>query len=59
MNVLSISLWPGGQIQDMGLTQIYKSESAEGLYLRSFFDLSFMKPKEIEDFFWEGFIRNS
>lgn len=43
------------KIQSLGLTKVYKSRSAEGSYLRSFFGLSFLDPSRIEDFFIEEF----
>lgn len=46
------------KIQSLGLSRIYKSRSAEGSYLRSFFGLSFIDLDEIKDFFSEEFTQN-
>lgn len=45
------------KIQTLGLTKVYRSRSAEGSYLRSFFGLSFVDPSKIEDFFLDEFTR--
>jgi hypothetical protein len=44
------------KIQSLGLTKLYRSRSAEGSFLRSFFGLSFIKPEDMEDFFVEDFL---
>ena len=43
------------KIQKLGLSTTYKSASAEGSYLRSFFGLCFLSPDHVEDFFLEEF----
>lgn len=40
-------------IQQLGLTEVYRSKSAKGWYLRSFFCLAFLRPTDIENFYDE------
>lgn len=44
------------RIQSLGLSKTYKSASAEGSYLRSFFGLAYISPDELEDFYIEDFV---
>lgn len=46
------------KIQTLGLTKMYRSKSAEGSYLRSFFGLAFVRPEDMHDFFTNDFTLN-
>ena len=43
------------KLQKLGLVKTYRSASAAGSYLRSFFGLSFVEPTKIEEFFVDDF----
>ena len=46
------------KIRELGLTKTYRSTTADGSYLRSFFGLSFVDPDKMEEFFRNDFTQN-